>query len=98
MIGKTQIQITEPKDDKSGPGRHLAKYGPGVTHVAWGVENLRKLADDLASKGIKMRGENPHGTADGQVHKPGSESHDYRTLNIDLEHSLGVKIQLVGPA
>ena len=36
--GITEIQIVEPLDTTSGAARRLAKNGPGVDHIAWGVE------------------------------------------------------------
>lgn len=96
-VGKTQIQMLEPSDPTCKKGKYLAKHGPGVTHVAWGVDDLHKVAQELSAKGVKVR-ELVAGSADKhQVAIPGTESHDYRTFDIDLATSHGVQIQLVGP-
>ncbi|CAI8011301.1 Methylmalonyl-CoA epimerase [Geodia barretti] len=55
-VGETLIEITEPLDADSGIGQHLADHGPGVYHVAFGVENVRQVAADLAAKGNRLRG------------------------------------------
>ena len=47
-VGQTHIQITEPLDPHSDIAKHLATHGPGVYHVAWGVDNLPQVARDLA--------------------------------------------------
>lgn len=83
-VGPTLIEITEPLDPNSGIGQHLAKHGPGVYHVAWGTENLRQVAQDLAAKGNKMRGDG------GVTQSP----RGYLTANIDPESALGLWFQL----
>jgi methylmalonyl-CoA/ethylmalonyl-CoA epimerase len=83
-IGKTHIQITEPLDPTSAIGQHLATHGPGVYHVAWGVDNIQKAAQELAAKGNKMRGK------DGITESP----RGYLTANIDPASSHGLWFQL----
>ena len=56
-VGETLIEITEPLDPDSGIGKHLAEHGPGVYHVAFGVDNIRQVASDLAARGNALRGE-----------------------------------------
>src|SRR5262245_36166501 len=82
-IGKTHIQITQALDPSCKIAQHLAKCGPGVYHVAWGVEGIDKLAKDLAGKGNKMTGN------EGIT----QSSRGYKTANIDTESSLGVWFQ-----
>jgi 4-hydroxyphenylpyruvate dioxygenase-like putative hemolysin len=83
-VGPTHIQITEPLDPVSDIARHLATHGPGVYHVAWGVDNIRQAAQALAAKGNTMRGK------DGITESP----RGYLTANIDPASSLGVWFQL----
>ncbi len=83
-VGPTLIEITEPLDPNSGIGRHLAQQGPGVYHVAWGVDNVRQAARDLAAKGNKLRGQ------DGITQSP----RGYITSNIEPDSSLGLWFQL----
>ena len=83
-VGKTHIQITEPLDPTSTIGQHLATHGPGVYHVAWGVDNIQKVAQDLAAKGNKLRGK------DGITESP----RGYLTANIDPASSHGLWFQL----
>ena len=87
-IGKTQIQITEPLDPASRHGKYLAAKGPGVFHVAWAVDNLQKVAQELATKGGKtiFRGEP---VSSGEVYK---SSHGYKNFTTDAH---GVLIQLI---
>lgn len=83
-IDKTQIQLTEPLDPNSDMGQKLAKDGPGVWHVAWGVNDIRKVAKDLMAKGNKLR------NADGITNSPLG----YLTINIDRASSHGMFLQL----
>lgn len=54
-IGNTQMQITSPLDPASMIGKFLAAHGPGVYHVAWGVDNIRKVAQEVVARGSKMK-------------------------------------------
>ena len=83
-VGQSHIQITEPLDPHSDIAKHLATHGPGVYHVAWGVDNLRQVAQDLAAKGNTMRGK------DGITTSP----RGYLTANIDPRSSHGLWFQL----
>jgi methylmalonyl-CoA/ethylmalonyl-CoA epimerase len=83
-VGATLIEITEPLDPESGIGRHLAEHGPGVYHVAFGVDNIHQVAADLAAKGNTLRGEG------GITQSP----RGYTTANIDPASSHGLWFQL----
>jgi methylmalonyl-CoA/ethylmalonyl-CoA epimerase len=83
-VGLTSFEITEPLDPNSAMGRFLDQQGPGVYHLAWGIEDVKKVAQDLAANGANLRGE-------GGI----SQSADgYSTINIDRESSLGLAFQL----
>jgi len=80
QVGATLIEFTMPLQADSKYGRRLADHGPHVMHVAWGVPSLDEASTRLAAGGVRHR---------SQVGPRG-----YRTLNIDLEDSLGTHIQL----
>ena len=83
-VGPTSFEITEPLDPNSAMGRFLDRQGPGVYHRAWGIDNLQQVAEELAAKGTKLRGE-------GGI----TQSVDgYLTINVDPESSLGMDFQL----
>ena len=83
-IGQTEIQVGEPAPGTPG-AEWLEKNGPGVAHVAWGVDNVQQLARQLRSKGNTLRGERGF-TQSG---------HGYNVINIDPKDSLGIHFQLV---
>ena len=83
-VGPTNFEVTEPLDPESAMGRYLAQQGPGVYHLAWGVDDLAQVAQDLTAKGNKLSGQDGVSwSADG-----------YLTANILPESSLGLPFQL----
>ena len=83
-VGPTNFEVTEPLDPNSAMGRYLDQQGPGVYHLAWGVDDVQQVAQDLAAKGNKLSGK------DGV-----SRSSDgYLTATSLPESSLGLPFQL----
>ena len=82
-IGPTIMDFFEPTTDDSGIARQLKEQGPGVAHVAWGVEDIDQVFKDLKGKGNELRGD-----------APSSSPFGYKTLNIDTKNSQGVLFQL----
>ena len=83
-VGPTNFEVTEPLDPSSAMGRYLAQQGPGVYHLAWGVDDVKQVAQDLAAKGNKLSGKDGVSrSADG-----------YLTATILPESSLGLPCQL----
>ena len=83
-VGDTNLEFTEPLDPNSGMGQFLEREGPGVYHIAFGVDGIEEVAQGLAAKGNKMRGEN------GLSHS----AEGYMTANIDPESALGFPFQV----
>ena len=82
-VGETIMDFFEPTTEDSGIARQLKESGPGVAHVAWGVDGIDQVFEDLKSKGNELRG-------DGASNSP----FGYKTLNIDTQSSHGVLFQL----
>jgi methylmalonyl-CoA/ethylmalonyl-CoA epimerase len=82
-IGPTIMDFFEPTTEDSGIARQLKEQGPGVAHVAWGVEGIDQVFQDLKGKGNELRGDAPSTSPFG-----------YKTLNIDTKSSQGVLFQL----
>ena len=82
-IGPTIMDFFEPTTEDSGIARQLKEQGPGVAHVAWGVEDIDQVFKDLKGKGNELRGD-----------APSSSPFGYKTLNIDTKSSQGVLFQL----
>ncbi len=83
-VGDTNLEFTEPLDPNSGMGKFLAREGPGVYHIAFGVDDIDEVAKELAAKGNKLRGE------DGLSRS----AEGYLTATIDPAGALGFPFQL----
>jgi methylmalonyl-CoA/ethylmalonyl-CoA epimerase len=83
-VGETNLEFTEPLDMNSRMGQFLTQEGPGVYHIAFGVDNVRQVAGEVLAKGNKMRGQ-------GGITQ---SAEGYLTANIDPEISLGFPFQL----
>ena len=82
--GQTLIEITEPTKPGSTFSDFLEKNGPGIFHIAWGVDDIAQVAQGLIAKGHTLRG-------GGGVTQSGR---GYNLANIDPKESLGVWFQL----
>ena len=49
-VGETNLEFTEPLDPNSGMGKFLEREGPGVYHIAFGVDGIEQVAKGLAEK------------------------------------------------
>ena len=82
-IGPTIMDFFEPTTSDSSIARQLKESGPGVAHVAWGVDEIDQVFNNLKANGNRLRGEGPSTSPFG-----------YKTLNIDTSSSHGVLFQL----
>lgn len=82
-IGPTIMDFFEPTTEDSGIARQLKEQGPGVAHVAWGVDGIDDVFQSLRNNGNDLRGDGPSNSPFG-----------YKTLNIDPGSSHGIMFQL----
>ena len=82
-IGPTMVDFFEPTRDDTALARQLKEQGPGVAHVAWGIQGIDQAFQDLKEKGNQMRGDGPSVSPFG-----------YKTLSIEPSSSHGVYFQL----
>ncbi len=82
-IGPTMVDFFEPTRDDTALARQLKEQGPGVAHVAWGIQGIDQAFQDLKGKGNQMRGDGPSVSPFG-----------YKTLTIEPSSSHGVYFQL----
>jgi methylmalonyl-CoA/ethylmalonyl-CoA epimerase len=83
-VGQTNLEFTEPLDPDSKMGRFLDREGPGVYHIAFGVDDIVRAARELAAKGNKMPGSGG----------PSQSAEGYLTANIDPKSALGFPFQI----
>tara|TARA_B100000749_G_C18154550_1_gene353218 strand:- start:14 stop:421 length:408 start_codon:yes stop_codon:yes gene_type:complete len=83
QIGPTLVDFFEPTRDDTAAAKQLRETGPGVMHVAWGIDGLDQVFNDLKSKGNEMRGDGP-----------GTSPYGYKTASIEPSSSHGIYFQL----
>ena len=83
QIGETLVDFFEPLRDDTPMARQLQATGPGVMHVAWGVDGIGQLFNDLQANGNDMRGDGPSSSPFG-----------YLTASIEPASSHGIYFQL----
>jgi methylmalonyl-CoA/ethylmalonyl-CoA epimerase len=64
-IGQTKIELLEPTDPDSAVGTFLANRGQGVHHVAFEVDGLQNVLNEVAEGGIRLIDKAPRGGAEG---------------------------------
>jgi methylmalonyl-CoA epimerase len=82
-VGPTIVDFFEPTRQDTPLARQLRESGPGVAHVAWGVQGIDRVFQDLKRKGNQMRGEGPSTSPFG-----------YKTASIEPGSSHGIYFQL----
>ena len=82
-IGETLVDFFEPMREDTTMARQLKATGPGVMHVAWGVDGIDAVFKSLQDNGNQMRGDTPAVSPFG-----------YKTANIETESSHGIHFQL----
>jgi methylmalonyl-CoA/ethylmalonyl-CoA epimerase len=84
QVGETNLEFTEPLDANSAMGQYLAREGPGVYHIAFGVDGIAEVAKGLAAQGHTLR--EPGGT--------GRSAEGYLTATLDPASALGFPFQV----
>ena len=64
-IGESQIELLEPISQDSPVGRFLERRGPGIHHIAIGVDDIREALLQLKQKGARLIDETPRTGAGG---------------------------------
>ena len=82
-VGETLVDFFEPLRDDTNVARQLKATGPGVMHVAWGVDGIEDAFKSLQASGNKMSGD-----------APATSPFGYKTANIETGSSHGIHFQL----
>jgi methylmalonyl-CoA/ethylmalonyl-CoA epimerase len=85
--GATRIQLLAPLSDSSTIAKFIDRNGPGVQQVAYTVEDIEAVSDELRGKGLRLLYDAPRrGTSDSRVNF------------IHPKDAGGVLVELVEPA
>ncbi|MCH7842520.1 MAG: VOC family protein [Chloroflexi bacterium] len=82
-VGETLVDFFEPLREDTTMARQLKATGPGVMHVAWGVDGIDAAFKSLQKSGNQMRGD-----------APATSPFGYKTANIETTSSHGIHFQL----
>ena len=63
-VGESELELLEPTDPDGAIGRYIAKYGPGIQHVAFEVDDVDATVRDLQAKGAQLIDTAPRPGAD----------------------------------
>jgi methylmalonyl-CoA epimerase len=58
-VGTSRVELLTPTGEDTPVGRFLAKRGPGMHHVAYGVDDLPATLEHLAHEGAELIDEEP---------------------------------------
>jgi len=58
-VGESHVELIRPLSPESGVGRWLAANGPGLHHVAYGVEDVAAELERLVAAGMRAIDERP---------------------------------------
>ena len=64
-VGESRIELLEPTDGESAVGRHLARRGEGIHHIALQVDGLDQVLGRLRAAGIAILGDGARPGAEG---------------------------------
>jgi methylmalonyl-CoA/ethylmalonyl-CoA epimerase len=71
-IGDAELELMAPLRPDSPVGKFVAKRGPGMHHVAYGVPDIEKAIDDVRAAGLELIDAEPrmgmHGSRIAFVH------------------------------
>ncbi len=65
QVGETHIELLEPLSPGSPVGRFLEKRGPGIHHIAIGVNDIKASLAELKARGARLIDETPRTGAGG---------------------------------
>lgn len=66
QVGETKIEFLEASTPESAIARHIEKYGEGLHHIAFEVENIETEMERLRGEGFTLLSEVPKEGADNK--------------------------------
>jgi methylmalonyl-CoA epimerase len=58
-VGDSHVELLRPLSDDTSVGKFLAKRGPGLHHVAYGVDDVEATLAQLRERGVRLIDEAP---------------------------------------
>lgn len=66
-VGPNKVELLATADPASAIGKHLARRGEGIHHIAYGVEDIRAEMARLKSEGFELLSDEPKLGADNKL-------------------------------
>lgn len=66
-VGESKIELLESTSPDGNIARYIEKRGEGIHHIAFEVDNLKEVLEDLKRKGIQLIDQEPRSGADGAL-------------------------------
>ncbi|MDD3656043.1 MAG: methylmalonyl-CoA epimerase [Atribacterota bacterium] len=64
-IGESEIELLESTSSEGSIARFIEKRGEGIHHIAFEVDNLKSVLEDLKKKGVQLIDQEPRHGAGG---------------------------------
>ncbi len=64
-VGGTKIELIEPLERDSAISKFIEKRGQGIHHIAFRVDNMEKMLEQLREQGITLIDEHPRAGLEG---------------------------------
>jgi methylmalonyl-CoA/ethylmalonyl-CoA epimerase len=58
-VGGTEVELLEGRSQDSSIGKFVNKHGPGLHHIAFAVDDIRKVLARLKAGGVRLIDETP---------------------------------------
>ena len=65
--GNTKVELLEGIGDESPVSKFVERKGPGVHHLCFEVEDIKRVMDELATAGVRLIDETPRAGAEGKL-------------------------------
>ncbi|MGB8954911.1 MAG: methylmalonyl-CoA epimerase [Tumebacillaceae bacterium] len=66
-VGETFVELLEPTSPESPIAKYLEKRGPGIHHVAYGVDNIEAALEHAKAQGYRLIDEKPRPGGHGKL-------------------------------
>jgi methylmalonyl-CoA/ethylmalonyl-CoA epimerase len=86
-VGETWLILVQPVDDEGIPAQYLKEHGEGFFLISCQVDDVRKAAKLVSSKGIEVLDRNPRQGLD-----------DWKVMDLSPDDLFGADFQLVESA
>ena len=85
QLGDTWIILVQPIRPDSPVQRFLDEHGEGFFHIAYEVDEIENLVEDLKADGVQLVNERPRMGLEG-----------WKLVDLEIAETFGVMTQLVG--